>query len=333
MTDRLEAMSLLVAAADAGSLSAAARRLHMPLPTFSRKVAELEARIGSRLLIRSTRRLAPTDAGLAYLDACRRILEEVAEAERIAAGEFSAPKGRLVLAAPVSFGRMHVLPVVIEFLRAFPDIDVHLALSDRLVSLPEDSVDLAVRIGALPDSALIATRIGEVRRISCASPGYLAHRGVPRDPADLAAHDCISFDSLTPGASWTFPKGRSSLAVDVRSRLVVGSAEAAVEAAAAGLGITRVLSYQAAAALRARQLREVLADRAPAPIPVSLLHASGRKPPAKLRAFLDFAAPRLRTQLMAGGAAPPPVGPRRGLPSPSTRRAGSRGRRSRPRRR
>jgi DNA-binding transcriptional LysR family regulator len=299
--DRLEAMSLLVAAVDAGSLSAAARRLKMPLPTFSRKVAELEARIGSRLLIRSTRRLTPTDAGRVYLDACRRILEDVAEAERGAAGEFSAPKGRLVVTAPVGFGRLHVLPVVIAFLKAYPDIDVHLALSDRVVSLVEDPVDLAVRIGELPDSALIAIRVGEVRRITCASPGYLARRGVPRDPADLAAHDCISFESLTSGTSWTFPNGRSSLTVDVRSRLVVGSAEAAVAAAVAGLGITRVLSYQAAAALRARKLREILAESAPSPIAVNLLHASGRNPPAKLRAFLDFAAPGLRAQLATRG--------------------------------
>jgi DNA-binding transcriptional LysR family regulator len=286
-------MRLLLAAVEAGSLSGAARRLKMPLPTVSRKVAELEAHLGTRLLVRSTRRLTPTDAGRSYIDACRRILDEVADAERAVAGEFSQPKGELVVTAPVGFGRIHVLPVVIAFLKAYPDIDLHLALSDRVVSLLEDHVDLAVRIGELPDSALIATRVGEVRRITCASPAYLSRRGTPRTPADLAAHDCIGFEGLSASASWTFPKGRGTQSVGIRSRLVVNSAEAAIEAAAAGIGVTRVLSYQAAAALRASKLREILAGHAPPPIPVNLVHASGRRVPAKLRAFLEFAAPRL----------------------------------------
>lgn len=308
--DRLHAMSLLLAAVEGGSLSAAARRLKTPLPTVSRKVAALEAHLGTRLLVRSTRRLAPTDAGRAYLDACRRILDDVAEAERAASGEFSAPKGELIVTAPVGFGRLHVLPVAIAFLKAYPDIDLQLALSDRVVSLTDDPIDLAVRIGELPDSALLATRVGEVRRIVCAAPAYLAQRGVPRTPDDLAAHDCISFEGLASGAAWTFPKGKGSQSVGIRSRLVVNSAEAAIEAAAAGIGITRVLSYQAAAALHAGKLREVLADSAPAPAPVHLLHASGRRPPAKLRAFLDFCAPRLAAQLKRPSSPPVSRSPR-----------------------
>ncbi|MDX8499444.1 LysR family transcriptional regulator [Mesorhizobium sp. VK4C] len=295
--DRLDAMSLFVATVEAGSLSAAARRAGMPLATVSRKLSELEKHLKTRLLNRSTRRLTLTDAGQSYLAACRRILDEVSEAERAAAGEYLSPTGELAVAAPVVFGRLHVLPVVTAFLAAYPDVDIRLTLSDRITQLVEEHIDLAVRIGELPDSAMVATRVGAIRRIVCASPAYLAERGVPLEPRDLAAHSCVTFESLAAPATWSFGTGKSETAVPVRSRLQVNTAEAAIDAAVAGLGLTKVLSYQADAAVRAGTLRVVLEPFEPPPWPVSLVHAGQGLLPVKLRAFLDFAAPRLKERL------------------------------------
>jgi len=299
--DRLEAMSILVAAVEAGSLSAASRRLGTPLATVSRKVSDLEAHLGTRLLNRSSRRLTPTEAGRSYIEACRRILEEVGEAERAAAGEYQAPRGDLILTAPVVFGRLHVLPVVAEFLAAYRDIDVRIALADRVVNVFEEHIDLAVRIGDLPDSSLVATRVGESRRVVCASPAYLAARGTPQHPSDLGSHDCIAFEVLNPPDAWSFPIGKSQVSVPIHSRLVVNTAEAAIDAAVAGVGVTRVLSYQVQAALQDQRLALVLEDFEPPPWPVSLVYGGGRILPLKLRAFLDFAAPRLRARLAGLG--------------------------------
>ncbi len=299
--DRLEAMSILVAAVEAGSLSAAGRKVGVPLPTVSRKISELETYLHTRLLVRSTRRLALTDAGAAYVAVCRRILEEVSEAERAAAGEYRMPRGGLVVAAPVAFGRMHVLPAINDFLARFPEIDVRLILSDRNVDLIEDHVDMAVRIGALPDSSMVATRAGFLRRVVCGSPGFFADYRTPTVPADLSDLPCVTFDILGSAASWRFKtlKSKAEQAVAVHSRLAVNTAEAAIDAAVAGVGITRVLSYQAAHALRAGKLRIVLEAFEPEPIPVNLLHAARGLLPLKMRSFLDFAAPRLRGGLSA----------------------------------
>jgi DNA-binding transcriptional LysR family regulator len=295
--DRLEAMSVLVSAVEAGSLSAAARRLGSPLATVSRKVSELESHLKTRLLIRSSRRLTVTDAGRAYIEACKRILEEIAEAERAATGEYRAPKGALAVTAPIVFGRLHVLPIVIDFLEAYPEIEVRLSLADRVVNLVEDGVDLAVRIGDLPDSSLIATRVGAIRRVVCGSPRYFAARGTPREPRDLAAHDCVTFAGLSSANAWTFSKGKSELSVAIRSRLVVNTAEAAVDAAVAGVGVTRVLSYQIAEARRSGLLDVVLEEFEPVPWPVGLVYGDQGPMPLKLRAFVDFAAPRLKAKL------------------------------------
>ncbi|MGX8011720.1 LysR family transcriptional regulator [Mesorhizobium sp. ORM8.1] len=295
--DRLDAMSLFVATVEAGSLSAAARRAGMPLATVSRRLSELEKHLKTRLLNRSTRRLSLTDAGQSYLAACRRILEDVGEAERAAAGEYLNPTGELVVTAPVVFGRLHVLPVVTDFLAAYPEVDIRLTLSDRLTQLVEEHIDLAVRIGELPDSAMVAMRVGSIRRIICANPTYLAGRGVPTRPQDLAGHDCVTFEGLASPATWTFGAGKSEIVVPVRSRLQVNTAEAAIDAAIAGLGLTRVLSYQADASVRAGALQVVLEPFEPPPWPVSLVHAGQGRLPVKLRAFLDFAAPRLKQRL------------------------------------
>jgi DNA-binding transcriptional LysR family regulator len=295
--DRLDAMSLFVATVEAGSLSAAARRAGMPLATVSRRLSELEKHLKTRLLNRSTRRLSLTDAGQSYLAACRRILDDVGEAERAAAGEYLNPTGELVVTAPVVFGRLHVLPVVTDFLAAYPEVDIRLTLSDRLTQLVEEHIDLAVRIGELPVSAMVAMRVGSIRRIICANPAYLAGRGVPTRPQDLAGHDCVTFEGLASPATWTFGAGKSEIVVPVRSRLQVNTAEAAIDAAIAGLGLTRVLSYQADASVRARALQVVLEPFEPPPWPVSLVHAGQGRLPVKLRAFLDFAAPRLKQRL------------------------------------
>ena len=194
--DRLDAMSVLLAVVEAGSLSAASRRLGMPLTTVSRKISELESHLKTKLLHRSTRQMTLTDTGRSYLDACRRIIEQVEEAEREAKGEYRAPRGDLTVTAPTVLGHLHLLPVILEFLVAYPDIDLRLLLSDNILNLLEDRVDLAIRIGTLPDSSMIATRIGTIRRVVCASPTYLAVRGRPQKPSDLRDHDCITFDRV-----------------------------------------------------------------------------------------------------------------------------------------
>lgn len=297
--DRLEAMSILTQVVDRGSFSAAARELRLPLATVSRKVADLEAHLGAKLLVRTTRRLAPTDAGLAYLAATRRILEAVDEAERKAAGEFETPRGDLVLTAPILFGRLHVLPVVADFLAAYPEIDVRLVLSDRNLDLVEDHVDLAVRIGPLPDSTMVATRIGTMRTVVCASPKLLAAHGTPKAPADLAKIPCVSFTTPSRFATWTFGTAgaRRPTEIAIKPRLAVTTAEAAVWAAERGVGAVRVLHYQCAEAVRAGELRIVLAKHEPEPLPVHLVHAARGTLPTKMRAFLDFAGARLRAGL------------------------------------
>jgi DNA-binding transcriptional LysR family regulator len=299
--DRLESMSILVSAVEAGSLSAAARRLGAPLATVSRKVSDLERHLRTQLLIRSSRRLTLTDAGRSYVAACKRILEDVGEAERAATGEYSAPKGDLTVTAPIVFGRLHILPVVTDFLEAYPEIDIRLALADRLVNLLDDHVDLAVRISELPDSSMMAIRVGTIRRVICGSPAYFASRGMPREPRDLVAHDCVTFENVASAKVWTFTKGKSESPVAIRSRLAVNTAEAAIDAAIAGVGITRVLSYQIASARRAGTLDIVLEEFEPAPWPVNLVYADRGLLPLKLRAFLDFTAPRLKARLAQTG--------------------------------
>lgn len=304
--DRLEAMAILLATVETGSLSAAGRQLNLPLTTVSRKVADLEAHLGTRLLNRSTRQLALTDPGRAYVEACRGILQQVREAERAASGEYAAPKGELVVTAPIVFGRLHVLPVTIAFLQAYPEVDVRMTLADRVVHLLEERVDVAVRIGHLPDSLMRATGLGTIRRVVCASPGYLAARGTPATPQELIRHECIAFERSGAAITWPFLQQRSEVSVPIRSRLVVTTAEAAIDAAIAGIGLTRVLSYQVAAAVGAGMLRVVLEPFEMPPSPVSLVHASQAPLPLKLQAFKSFAAPLLKQRVAQAGVPPAP---------------------------
>lgn len=297
--DRLEAMSLLLLVVETGSLSAASRKLGMPLPTVSRKISDLETHLNTRLLNRSTRKLALTDSGAAYVAAARRILDEVNEAERAASGEHAAPRGDLVITAPVVFGRLHVLPVIAEFLAQWPEINVRLVLADRNLHLIDDHIDIAVRIGALADSALVATQVGTVRSVVCGSPAYFAAHGVPQRPEDLVTLTAVTFDPLSSSQHWIFrdTQTKREIRAPMRSRLSVNTAEAAIDGAAAGLGVTRVLSYQVAQAVLDGRMQIVLGQYEPAPSPVSLIHAGHELTPLKVRMLLDFAAPRLRARL------------------------------------
>ncbi len=295
--DRLESMSILLAVVEAGSLSGAARRLKMPLATLSRKISELEAHLKTRLLNRSTRLLTLTDAGETYLAAAKRILEEVEAAERAASGEYNAPRGELVLTAPVLYGRLHLTPVVIDFLKAYPEIDVRLELHERVVNLQEEHVDLAARLGRLPDSSLLAIRIGEIRRIICASPAYLARCGTPQRPADLAEHDCISFNPIGQPSGWDLDAGKTLQHFPLKFRFVVSNAQAAIDAAIAGIGIAQVFCYHVREARARGLLVSILTDFIPPAIPMQLVYPAGRTLPLKLRAFLDFATPRLKAKL------------------------------------
>jgi len=298
--DRLEAMSIVLAVAEAGSLSAAARRLNTPVATASRKISELETHLRAKLFDRTARKLALTVAGSSYVAASRRILADLMEAERAASGEYSAPTGELIISAPVNLGRLHLIPILAEFLSVYPKIDIRLILIDRIVSLPEDHVDVALRVGVLPDSRLIALRVGSVRRVTCASPAYLAARGTPSTPDDLDRHDCIIYEGILAPDAWRFVRDKMEIAVSVRPRLIVSNVEAACDAARAGIGIARVFSHHVAASIEAGTLVTVLDDFETKPLPVSLLYAAGRFLPIKVRAFFDFAAPRLKVRLARG---------------------------------
>jgi DNA-binding transcriptional LysR family regulator len=305
--DRLEAMSIALAVAEAGSLTAAARREKTPLATVSRKVSELEAHLQTKLFNRTNRALVLTDAGRSFVAAAKRILSDVAEAERAASGEYTTPRGDLTVSAPVALGRMHLLPVVAEFLATFPQVDVALSLQDRSVNLLEEHVDVALRMGALADSSLIAVRIGETCRVVCASPAYLKSRGTPRLPDDLARHDCISYPPLQSASTWTFRREQRDYAVPVRSRLIVSNVESARDGARAGIGIAVVFSYQVGELIKSGELTPLLQDFVPPPQPVSFVYSPNRFMPVKLRAFLDFALPRLKARLgdLPKGTAPP----------------------------
>jgi DNA-binding transcriptional LysR family regulator len=285
--DRFAAIRVFVAVAGAGSLSAAGRRLGMPLATVSRHLAALEDQVGARLMTRTTRRLALTEPGRNYLDACRRVLDELEVAERGLAGEQAEPQGELALTAPVLFGRLHVLPIMTTFLEAFPRLSARMLLVDRVVDLVEEGLDIGVRIGNLPDSSMRAVRVGAIRYITCASWAYLAKRGTPATPQDLADHDCISFTALSHAERWPFG-GQRQQRVVVNPRLTVNTADAVIDAAKAGLGIVRVLSYQAEASLADGSLRMILEDFEPEGIPVSLLHREGRLPQPTCRASLPL---------------------------------------------
>ncbi|WP_221138893.1 LysR family transcriptional regulator [Rhizobium lentis] len=295
--DRLDAMSVLLAVVDAGSLSAGARRLNAPLATVSRKVADLEKHLGARLVLRTRRGLSLTEEGRAFVAASRRILEDLDAAERQASGDHGALRGGLHVTAPIAFGERYLLPIALEFLKEQPDIDLRLTLVDRQINLADEQVDVALRIGHLTDSALIATRVGSVRRVICASPEYLARRGVPRRPEDLGRHDGISFQGFATAPKWRYRRDGPAFTIEPRSKLAVNTTEAAIQAAMAGIGIIRVLSYQISDQLRSGALQELLTEFAPEPLPVNVMHGPADPLSLKVRWFLDWIGPRLRARM------------------------------------
>ncbi len=298
--DRLEAMRLLVTVIDRGSFSSASKTMAVPLATVSRKISELEKHLGTRLLTRTTRKLTLTDAGTQYLEKARLILDMVDAAEHEAQGEYRIPKGQLVLTAPLLFGRRYVQPLVTEFLSMYPDIRVQLHLSDQNIDMIDDHVDMALRIGKLPDSNLVATQVGTMPLITCVSPELLAQTGKLSHPRELAHQPCILFDTRLPFPAWQFcdPNSAQLFDVPISPRLRVNTAQAVVDAAVAQIGFTRVLYYQAYPALKNGSLVSVFEDYERAPAPVHLMHVARGLMPLKVRCFLDFAIPRLRSELV-----------------------------------
>jgi DNA-binding transcriptional LysR family regulator len=241
----------------------------------------------------------PTPAGHSFITAAKAILELVNEAERTASGEYTAPKGDLVVTAPTMFGRLHVLPVLKDFLSAYPEVDVGLVLTDRVAHFVDDQVDVALRIGDLPDSALTATRVGSVRRVVCASPAYFAQHGSPVTPDDLQYLPTITFESVSAPGVWRFYSGSNQLDAVLRSRLSVNTTDAAVDAAIVGMGLARANSYQVVDHVRRGALALTLEAFEPPPRPVNLIYNGHARLPLKLRAFIDFVTPRLRARLKA----------------------------------
>jgi DNA-binding transcriptional LysR family regulator len=292
--DRLQAMTTFVAVVDSGGFASAARKLNLSPPVVTRAVAELEERLGLRLLTRTTRFVRVTDAGARFAEDCRRILAEIDEAETAATGTHATPRGTLTLTAPVLFGQLYVTPILVSYLQRFPEVDAECLFVDRVVNVVEEGIDVAVRIGELPDSSLQAVRVGRVRRVLVASPAYLQAHGVPRRPQDLAGHTIASAAGVNPVSEWRFTDAGKPLVQRVQPRMRTTTNDSAIAAALAGLGITRLLSYQVAAHVRRGALQVVLEDYESAPLPVHVVHHEGRRTTQKVRAFVDLAVERLR---------------------------------------
>src|SRR5271169_912560 len=286
--DRIGAMQAFVAVADLQDFAPAARKLGLSPSGVTRLIAALEDHLGARLLQRTTRSVAVTDAGARYLERARRILADVEEAEGAAEGERLLPRGRLAVSAPVGFGRLHVSPVMSEYLKRHPEVSGDLRLSDLMINLVDEGVDLAVRIGHLPDSSLAARHVGEMRRIVVASPGYLKAHGEPRTPEAIASHQTIQFSSMSPSADWRFVSDGDEVRVAPVPRLTTNSADAAIQYATQGGGLTRVLAYQAADAVKAGLLKIVLKKFEPPVLPIHIVYPTSRLLSAKVRSFIDL---------------------------------------------
>lgn len=294
--DRLDTLRVFITVAEEAGFAAAARRLSLSPPAVTRAISALEERIGTRLLHRTTRTVRLTEAGRRFLADCKRILGELEEAEASAAGSQTELRGQLTVTASMMFGRLYVAPLVLDFLARHPHVVARTLLVDRVVDLVDEGIDVAVRIAHLQDSSLNAIRVGAVRRVVCASPGYLAEHGRPRTPAELPRFEAIVFSQTASQQGWSFTSGSKVQTVTPPSRLSVNTAEVAIEAAVAGRGLTSVLSYQIAPELSRGQLELVLEDFEPPPIPIHVVHPEGRRANARVRAFVDLAVERLRAQ-------------------------------------
>jgi DNA-binding transcriptional LysR family regulator len=288
--DRFQLMHVFVAVAEEQGFAAGARRLRMSPPAVTRAVAALERRLKVKLLNRTTRFVRTTEVGQRYLDDARRILAEADEADEAAAGVDAAPRGHLAVTAPVLFGRMFVMPVIVEYLNRYPDTAVSAVLLDRVVNLLEEGLDVGIRIGELPDSGMQAVAVGSVRLVVCASREYLRRHGVPRSPEDLLQHSIITSSAGSASINWQF----GSRVLRIEPRLTVTTNDGAIDAALRGFGITRMLSYQVSPYVTAGDLRSVLTEHEPAPRPIHIVHREGRHACAKVRAFVDLTVERLR---------------------------------------
>jgi len=297
--DKLRAMATFVRIVERGSLTAAAESLRTSLPSVVRTLAALEAALDVRLLNRTTRRIALTDEGREYHARCQRVLAEVDEAEAALSARRAVPRGRLRVTAPVMFGRMHVAPVITEFVGKHVAVRAELILLDRVVDLVEEGIDVGVRIGRLPDSSLVALPIGETRRVVCASPAYLRRAGTPASPADLAAHRCVSFGGLAPGNEWTFASSGKATRVAVTPTFASNQIDPALDACVGGAGLGQFLSYQVRALLETGKLKRVLMGFEPAPLPIHMIYPSARLLSSNVRALVDWAVPRLRARVPA----------------------------------
>lgn len=294
--DRFDAMQVLLAVVDAGSLSAASRALNAPLPNVSRRVAELEHRLGTKLLIRTNRNIQLTDAGRDYVEAIREVLARIDVAERRASGEYVTPRGELTITTPIEFGRLILLPLLVTFLDEYPEITANAVSVDSRLQLVEDHIDVAVRVGALADSSLFAVKIGDVAPVTCASPAYLERRGRPERPDQLAAHDGAMFGTINQ-IWWSYEVDGETIEARPQPRVRGNTASASITAALGGLGITRALDFQVAAHLQSGALVRILEDYESAPLPVHLIYVRQGLLPLKLRVFLDWMTPRLRERL------------------------------------
>jgi DNA-binding transcriptional LysR family regulator len=288
--DRFHLMSVFVAVAEEQGFAAAARRLHLSPPAVTRAVASLEEQLGVKLLNRTTRYVRATEAGQRYLEDSRRILAEVNAADEAAAGINAEPRGHLSVTAPVMFGRMFVMPGIVEYLESYPGTEVSAIFLDRIVSMLEEGIDVGIRIGELPDSSLRALRVGSVRLVLCASPDYLESHSLPRQPKDLLDHSIIASSAGSGVVDWRF----ESASLRIQPRLTVTTNDAAIEAAREGFGITRLLSYQVAPQLATGELKIVLSEFEPPALPIHIVHREGRYASARIRAFVDLIAKRLR---------------------------------------
>ncbi len=285
--DRIDAMNVFVAVADQQGFAPAARKLGLSTSAVTRMVAALEDKVGARLLQRTTRSVTLTDVGTRYLERARRILADIEEAEASTRAERTQPSGRLVISAPLVFGRLHVRPLVTAYLDRYPDVSAELRLSDRMINLVEVGIDIAVRVGELADSTLVARHIGDMRRLTVASPDYLKRRGVPQTPLDLAGHDLIQFTSTSSLSDWRFVENGKDVRVPRTSRFATNSADAAIQHAEQGGGVALVLAYQAADAIAHGRLQIMLAGYEPPPSPIHLVYPTSRLLSAKVRAFVD----------------------------------------------
>lgn len=292
--DRFQEMHIFATVAQEQGFASAARRLGLSAASVTRAVAALELRIGTQLLVRTTRSVHLSEAGQRYLEDCRRILAEVQEAEDSAAGSHAQPRGQLTVTAPVLFGDLFVTPVMAAYLAQYPDVTINAVLIDRIVNMVEEGIDVAVRIGDLPDSSQHAIRVGDVRRVICGSPQYFARHGRPKHPQELATAPVVATSATGQQRSWPFLDAGEAITVRPEPRLIVTANQAAITAASLGLGLTRVLSYQVAAKVAAGELEIVLADFELPPLPIHLVYQGGRKAPARVRSFIDFAVTALR---------------------------------------